>query len=187
MEINYCDQQSLLQIAKQSIFNGLKSGCAIVPDSKAYSIQLQAHISTFVTLNINASLRGCVGSLNASKPLVNDVAEHAYAAAFLDSRFPPLNNKEFDILEYHISILAPPQELQVESEEALLHRLRPGVDGVVLAEGSMRSTFLPAVWKKIPDPAQFIRQLKIKGGFPVTYWSDKIKVETYTVFEFSSA
>ena len=117
---------------------------------------------------------------------MEDVAENAFAAAFRDPRFPPLRPDEYPRLEYHISILNPPEPMTVTSEADLLQQLRPGVDGLVLIEGARRATFLPSVWEQLPDPRQFLAHLKMKAGLPADYWSDSLRFERYTVEEFGS-
>ena len=132
-------------------------------------------------LAVDGRLRGCVGSLQARLPLVADVAQSAFAAAFRDTRFAPLGPAEADDLDIHISILSPLEPLVVASEAELLETLRPGVDGLVLCEGALRGTFLPAVWERLPDPRQFVQELKRKAGLQGDYWSPTLELQRYTV------
>ena len=118
--------------------------------------------------------------LEACRPLVEDVAENACAAAFDDPRFEPLSKEEFDELDIHISVLSPPEEMTFVSEKDLLERVRPGVDGLILQEGGRRGTFLPSVWEELPDKELFLMHLKMKAGLPNTYWSDSLRVFRYT-------
>jgi len=131
-------------------------------------------------------LRGCIGTLQAYRPLVEDVAKNAYAAAFRDPRFAALSAHEFAQLHYHISILNPTEALRVNNEAELLAQLRPGVDGLVLEDQHYRSTFLPAVWENLPQPKQFVQHLKEKAGLPASYWSETIRFERYTVEDIES-
>ena len=114
------------------------------------------------------------------QPLIEDVAENAWAAAFRDPRFAPLSQAEFPRLEIHISILSPPQAMSYSSQQDLLTQIRPGIDGLILEEGYRRGTFLPSVWESLPEAADFLSHLKLKAGLPANYWSDKIKVSRYT-------
>ncbi|HEB86563.1 MAG TPA: AmmeMemoRadiSam system protein A [Gammaproteobacteria bacterium] len=184
--IDHKNQNILLDIARASISNGLKQGRSLPIRLGDYPSALQAPRASFVTLQINAQLRGCIGSLEAFRPLVEDVAENAFAAAFRDPRFPPVTEKEFDQLDYHISILSPSEPLEFKSENDLLNKLRPGVDGLVLEEGGRRGTFLPSVWESLPHPRQFLAQLKVKAGLPADYWSNSIKVKRYVVEDVNS-
>ncbi len=177
-------RRTLLEIAAASIDYGLAHGRPLAVDSASYPEALQAPGAAFVTLTRGGELRGCIGSLEATRPLVEDVAQNAHAAAFRDPRFPPLSPVERDGLSIHISVLTPPEPLEVDSEEALLAAMRPGVDGFVLQEGNRRGTFLPSVWESLPEPRDFLRHLKLKAGLPPDHWSDAIRVQRYTVEEF---
>ena len=135
--------------------------------------------ASFVTLHRQGELRGCIGHLEGVQPLVVDVAENAFAAAFRDPRFPPLAEPELAGLALHISVLTPATELEFESEQDLVAQLRPGIDGLILQEGAARGTFLPSVWESLPDPHQFLAQLKRKAGLPSDHWSERIRVFRY--------
>jgi AmmeMemoRadiSam system protein A len=151
---------------------------------EVYPPRLAAKGAVFVTLLKDGELRGCVGSLDARRPLVEDVAAHAWDAAFSDDRFAPLRPEELAELSMQICMLVPPETLDVHSDEELAAALRPGIDGVILEEGHRRATFLPSVWSQIPDPARFVHFLKRKGGWPDRYWSPALRVWRYEVEEF---
>ena len=135
----------------------------------------------FVTLSQEGKLRGCIGSLEAWRALREDVRANARAAAFSDPRFPPLAQDELARIRVEVSLLTPPQPLSFAGEEEALRQLRPGVDGVVLEQGSHRSTFLPQVWESLPDPRQFLAQLKIKAGLPPDFRSKDLRLSRYQV------
>ena len=179
------EQQELLkQIAMDSVAYGLNHSSPLPVEIHDYPDELTALRATFVTLKINNQLRGCIGTLVAVSPLVVDVANNAYSAAFRDHRFHAVTKKEFPDLQYHISILEHPQTMQVKDEQDLLNQIKVGQDGLVLHEGQQRSTFLPSVWESLNDPREFIEQLKLKAGLPRHYWSDSIHFERYRVEEF---
>jgi AmmeMemoRadiSam system protein A len=180
------DRQTLLQVAANSIRHGLDTGLALTVKVADYSSALQQPGASFITLTIQHQLRGCIGMLEATRPLVEDVAQNAYAAAFKDSRFPPLRAAEYDQLEYHISILNPAEPIEFESEADLLQQLRPGIDGLVLEDGGRRATFLPSVWESLPHAVDFLRHLKMKAGLPSDYWSNTLRAQRYTVEEFGN-
>jgi len=180
------DQQTLLQVAADSIRHGLETGNALKVEVTDYSAALQQPGASFVTLTIQRQLRGCIGRLQATRPLVEDVAQNAYSAAFEDSRFLPLNDTEYDQLEYHISILNPAEPLEFDSETDLLQQLRPGVDGLILEDRGRRATFLPSVWDSLPSAADFLRHLKMKAGLSPDYWSNTLRAQRYTVEEFGN-
>ncbi len=173
------ERRTLLDLARASVRKGL-CGEELVVRPEAYPPALSAPRASFVTLKVDGRLRGCIGSLEARLPLVVDVVRNAHAAAFRDPRFPALTWPEFERLDVHLSLLTPSEPLAADSEEALSAQLRPGVDGVVLSEGIRRGTFLPSVWQELPDPREFLRQLKLKAGLPADYWSPTLRIERYT-------
>ncbi|HEX22747.1 MAG TPA: AmmeMemoRadiSam system protein A [Chromatiales bacterium] len=181
-----CEEEcSLLhKVARASIEHGIETGRPLTVDIARYPHPLREPRATFVTLNEHGQLRGCIGSLEAVRPLVEDVAHNAYAAAFSDPRFPPLQASELADLDVHISVLSPATPMQFHSEEDLIRQLRPGVDGLILEDGYHRGTFLPAVWESLPDPHDFLQHLKLKAGLPADYWSDTIRVSRYTTESF---
>jgi AmmeMemoRadiSam system protein B/AmmeMemoRadiSam system protein A len=173
-------RRRLTKLARDSIVHGLEQGRPLPVESTSWPASVRRPGASFVTLNRHQQLRGCIGSLNAHRPLPLDIAENAYSAAFKDPRFQPLEASELDALEIHISRLSVPQPLQYSSPSQLLAQLRPGIDGLILREGSYRGTFLPSVWESIPERDAFLAQLKRKAGLPADYWSDTIQVERYT-------
>lgn len=134
----------------------------------------------FVTLEKNGSLRGCIGSLEARLPLVEDVAKNTVSAAFADPRFPPLQSSEMNDVQISLSVLSPAEAMTVSDEEDLLRQLRPDIDGLILQDGYNRATFLPSVWQQLPQKQQFLNHLKQKAGFGTSYWSDSLKFWRYT-------
>lgn len=178
------ERDTLLSVAWASLRQGLAGGGPLAVRPEVYPPKLAANGAVFVTLQKDGDLRGCIGSLEARRPLVEDVAHHAWDAAFNDPRFAPLRPEELEGLSLHISMLVPPQPLEVTSETELVSLLRPGIDGLILEEGHRRATFLPQVWSQIPDPARFVRFLKRKGGWPERYWSPQMRVWRYEVEEF---
>ncbi len=180
MSLTEENRQRLLQLARESIEHGLQTGRPLPVRLQDYPPELTEPRATFVTLEKNHQLRGCIGMLEAIQPLVQDIAENAFSAAFRDPRFPPLEAGELSDLSIHLSILSPAEELTFASQEDLLAQLRPGIDGLILQEGHRRGTFLPTVWDSLPTSDQFLRHLKQKAGLPPDYWSDTLKVFRYT-------
>ena len=179
------DKKKLIEIAKESIAYGLVHNLRLAVDIKHAPAALQKNRASFVTLNIGGQLRGCIGTLEAYRPLIEDVSENAYSAAFQDPRFNPVSESEYEQLEYHISILEPAEDFPVTSEEELLQQLRPGIDGLILEDGYHRATFLPSVWESLPTAKAFLHHLKLKAGLPENYWSDTIRFQRYEVEAFS--
>jgi len=176
------ERGQLRDVARASIEEGLRSGVALVLEPSDYAPILRAQRATFVTLRTKSSgeLRGCVGGLEAKLSLISAVAQSAFNAAFRDPRFPPLRSDEFSDLDIHLSVLSPLKAMEVSSERELCQRLRPGVDGLVLADGSHSATFLPDVWESLSEPQRFVRELKRKAGLTSDHWSPSMRVQLYT-------
>jgi AmmeMemoRadiSam system protein B/AmmeMemoRadiSam system protein A len=171
---------TLLEVAAKSIEGALDEGHEVAIAAEDYSERLRVEQACFVTLHVGGKLRGCMGSLEATEPLVVNVARNAYAAAFRDPRFGRMTRDEFPRLEIHVSLLSRPEELNFTSEDDLLSQMRPGIDGLTLVEGGRRGTLLPSVWKSVGGPREFLEHLKRKAGLKANYWSDSIRVERYT-------
>ncbi|MDX8390979.1 MAG: AmmeMemoRadiSam system protein A [Mariprofundaceae bacterium] len=148
-------------------------------------IWLNKHRASFVSLHKNSALRGCIGSLAAHRPLIEDVTSNAVAAAFHDPRFTPLTADEFDMINIEVSLLSLPEKLLFANETELLDQLRPHIDGLILAYGNQRATFLPQVWAQLPKAQQFLAHLKQKAGLPPDFWHPDIEISRYTVEAFS--
>jgi len=173
----------MLGIARDVIVAGTGQRQACVDrDNLAGPINEQG--ACFVTLRKHRQLRGCIGSLEARRPLIDDLVENAYAAAFRDPRFPPVDDDEIAYVHIHISVLSPAVPMQFESEPELLSLIRPGIDGLILEAGHHRGTFLPSVWEQVADAREFLAHLKLKAGLPAQYWSDAVRVSRYTTESF---
>jgi AmmeMemoRadiSam system protein A len=140
--------------------------------------------ASFVTLRRGGKLRGCIGSLEARRPLAVDVAHNAVAAATRDPRFSPLDAAEEADLEIKISVLTPPEALAVHSRGELVATATPGVDGLLIEAGRHRGTFLPTVWEQLPDVDDFLDQLWAKAGLEPGAWPADLRVARYRSEEF---
>lgn len=171
----------LLELARQSLAYGAKTGKPPNVDLNGFPTVLRAPGASFVTLEKAGRLRGCIGSLEAQRPLARDVVENSFRAGFRDPRFPAITETELQAgIDCSLSLLSAPAPMTLRDESDLLARLRPGIDGLILADGARRATFLPQVWDQLPEPRQFLSQLKRKAGMPPDYWSDTITVARYT-------
>jgi AmmeMemoRadiSam system protein A len=173
------DKQSLLALARESIEAGLERRALAPAPQREVAPTLRAHRAAFVTLYVKGTLRGCVGSIEPCYPLFVEVWRNAAAAAFSDPRFPPLTRAEWPEAALHISVLEPLQPIPASSEQALLERLHPGHDGLVLQLDTARATFLPSVWEQLPAPQDFLTQLKAKAGWPAAFWSPRMQAWRY--------
>jgi AmmeMemoRadiSam system protein A len=179
------DKKKLLYFAKQTLLTAFD-----LADFDFQNADYPSHLAekgaSFVTLTIQEQLRGCIGTLSAYQPLVQDVCEHVLAAAFHDPRFPPLSVSELDAVEIEISYLTPPVDLSYSDAEDLKRKLMPGQDGVILSDGYRRATYLPQVWEQLPDVEVFLGSLCRKMGAKEHLWKKKhLVVETYRAVHFS--
>ncbi|NQV28786.1 MAG: AmmeMemoRadiSam system protein A [Rhodopirellula sp.] len=182
-QVNRLERDTLLKIAVDAMLVPLKAGEILRVDGSQHSPALRQSVATFVTLLLNGNLHGCCGSVLPQESLIENVAHSAYAAAFCDGRFEPLEAHELPRLELHISLLSHPQPMHFDDEVDLLNQLRPEVDGLILNFQSHQGVFLPAVWEHIPDRHAFLNQLKIKAGLAPAFWSSAIRVQRFTVEE----
>ena len=164
MMLGAAQRQTLLAVARTAIDHGLEHRRAPFISITDYDPSLQEHASSFVTLRLERILRGCIGGLEPHQPLVTDVAQHAYAAAFSDARFDPLQSEELAGLEIHVSVLSRLEPVAYDGEKALLAALEPQVHGLVIELDGRRATFLPSVWPSFDNGEQFLLQLKHKAG-----------------------
>jgi len=179
------ERQTLLVLAREAIQESLSGKPRLALDISTLPARLQEPGATFVTLTIKGDLRGCIGTLAARQSLAEDVREHAAAAATQDFRFPPLKLDELPLIKIEISRLTEPKDLDYQSPQDLVSRLRPNIDGVTLNDGFHRATFLPQVWSKLPDPEEFLDHLCQKMGVNADSWrTHPLKVQTYQVEEF---
>ncbi|MEZ5599023.1 MAG: AmmeMemoRadiSam system protein B [Pseudomonadales bacterium] len=186
-EYDATSRRLLLDIARDSIAQGLRSGQPLAPDLDALPPQLTRNRATFVTIRRGGRLRGCIGSISACQPLALDVAESAFKSAFRDPRFASLAAHELRDLDIEISVLSPLARLPVRSNEELLATLVPRVDGLILDDGRRRAVFLPKVWESLPQAGELVAQLKLKGGWTGSYWSEAMRAYRFRSEEFDSS
>ncbi|MDO8376644.1 MAG: AmmeMemoRadiSam system protein A [Aquabacterium sp.] len=174
--------QALLTGARASIAEALGLSAPARTDHP----RLRQMGASFVTLHdARGDLRGCIGQLEAWRPLGEDVHHNALAAAFSDRRFSPVTAAEYPQLHIEVSVLAPMQPLPASATAAeAAGRLQPGIDGVLLDWHGQRGTFLPQVWAQLPDAVEFLRALRQKAGLPPDFWATDIQLWRYQVIAF---
>jgi len=172
--------RALIALARAAIESSLFATREIQSDSP----WLEQCGATFVTLTKDGQLRGCIGSLEAARPLATDVAQNALGAAFRDPRFPRLAADEWPRCRIEVSLLSASQRLEFADEAELLAQLEPGVDGVILEADNRRATFLPQVWESLPDKRAFLAELVKKAGLPADTRLGRCKVSRYRVAKF---
>ena len=134
---------------------------------------------SFITLTIDKNLRGCIGTIRAHRPLILDIAQNSYAAAFRDHRFRPVQASELKTMQMSLSLLTPTEDMSFSSQEDLESQLRPGIDGVIISDGDKGATYLPEVWEGFSDARSFLSSLKKKAGMAEDYWSENFAAKTY--------
>ena len=175
--------QTLLPIARASIAGALGQHL----DAREEAPWLQEPGACFVTLTQQGELRGCIGTLEARRPLLADVKANARAAAFQDPRFSPLVARELEHTEIEVSLLSSMQAMAFSSQADALAQLRPGVDGVLFEYGHFRATFLPQVWEQLPAASAFMAHLKRKAGLSPDFWAPDVRMQRYTVSKWKEA
>lgn len=169
--------RALLIRARNAIAAELGAPTVPEPDDPA----LEQPGATFVTLTQDGHLRGCIGSLEASRPLAVDVRANARAAAFGDPRFAPLRPSELQHTRVEVSLLSRAERVDFTDEQDAVAKLRPDVDGVILEWDGKRGTFLPQVWENLREPQLFLNLLKQKAGLPADFWSPDLRLYRYEV------
>ncbi len=179
-------REPLVDIAQQSIRHGIKNGNCPNVEVLGFPHPMRTLRRTFVSVHTGGQLRGCVGSLAANNPLIADVVQNAYRAAFEDKRFKPLSEDDLAETDISVSILSTPRAMSFRDEADLVAQIQPDTDGLILQDGQKRGIFLPVVWQQIATPQDFLRHLKNKAGLPLDHWSDGLKVWRYTTESFGA-
>jgi len=173
--------RTLVAIARAAIESALdQKEAPPLPDAG----WLKLRGAAFVTLTKGGQLRGCIGSLEIGRPLGEDAAANARAAAFEDPRFPKLTRAEWPEVSVEVSVLSAPRPMRFADEADLLAQLKPGEDGVILEHDGKRATYLPQVWEGIPDKRIFLSELIKKAGLPADTRLARCKLQRYRVRKF---
>ena len=175
--------QLLIRLARKTIAESLGKKMPEAEWEKELSKPpFTRHSGTFVTLNKNRSLRGCIGCLTTEESIAEGVRRNAANAAFCDPRFRPLSAAELDDITIEISVLTEPQPLSYTDADDLKAKLRVKVDGVILGKGGSRATFLPQVWDQLPNSDDFLTSLCRKASIPGDSWKkSRLDISTYQV------
>jgi len=184
IELSLPERRTLLEVARGALTHGLTSPRPLRPTLELAAPALRRDSAVFVTLTHAGSLRGCIGSLEASAPLLWAVADAAHGAGFRDPRFAAVEEQEVAGLHIEISVLSPLEPLDVADRAGLASILRPRLDGVLLRAGERGATFLPRVWEQLPDREQFLDQLFIKAGFAAREWPEELLCFRYETQSF---
>lgn len=167
----------VIDVCKKSILAGFSKETSKFRRIPAVFAQLGA---CFVTLEKEGNLRGCIGSIIANRPLIEDLVKNAQNSAFSDPRFQPVKEDEFEHLSVNVSLLSAPQKMTFDDESDLLNQIRPFVDGIIIKDGPYQAVYLPSVWEQIQDKTVFLDSLKIKAGMPPKYFSPTFEAYRFT-------
>lgn len=173
--------QTLLEIARESVEHAVLG----TPEADYDEAWLWEPGATFVTLRHHGALRGCLGTLEAHRPLIEDLRHNARAVTSRDPRFSPLTPEELAETSVEVSLLSPLEEVPCDSEGDAERQMSAGRDGWYLTLGSHSGTFLPQVWDSLALPGEFLRRLKEKAGLPPGGWDPEIRLWRYTVSKWS--
>ena len=175
------EKDLLLRTAADAIEYGVQHHHPLAVEVELLPPVLREPGACFVTLHLHGQLRGCIGTTRAYRPLIQDVAENAFAASQRDPRFPPLDRKELPDIDLSLSILTPPEPMRFRDEADLLEQLVPGRDGLIIEDDGCHATFLPQVWEQLPDPQDFLSRLKQKAGLRPGQRSRTLAAQRYRV------
>ena len=177
------NKEALLSIVRNALNLAAEKHEIYHPNRNDFNDVLFNRGASFVTLKKNNRLRGCIGSLLPINAIAVDLANNTFAAAMNDARFSPVTQDELKDIEFSIALLTNFEEMEFNSEQDLLSKIKPNIDGILIKDGERQGLFLPAVWKEIPDKQEFLTELKIKAGLSPTYWSDRVKVFRFRTVE----
>lgn len=178
-------RRTLLELAAETVQEALATGRGRLPDPRGVAPELRALTATFVTLERDSNLLGCIGTLVPVRPLVVDVAHNALAAAFDDPRLPSVTQDDYADMSIKVSVLSELEPLRAASYDDTVGAVRTGIDGLVVASGPYRATLLPSVWPRVRDATEFVEILWRKAGLTPGAWPRGTRVLGYTTEEFS--
>lgn len=181
------DRSRLLEVARRSITRGLNLPAPDTLPEGEWPSRLLAPRAAFITLTLSGELRGCCGTTEPQRTLVEEVWRSAWLSAFADPRFAPVAAAEVASLRIAISVLGALEPIACGSEAELIESLVPGVDGLVFRCGAARATFLPAVWQSLKEPREFVAQLRRKAGLQGPVWPAGMTAFRYRTETFDSA
>lgn len=179
------DAELLLDLADDAILDGLLGRPATVPSEQLLPAALRVRTGLFVTLTVAGDLNGCIGSIDGELSLAHAAVRHAWSAAFADPRLEALTPRDYRELTIEVSVLSPLVTMPASTRLQVIEGLRPGVDGLVIAEGRRRAVFLPSVWEQLPEPATFLRHLQAKARMSPGSWSDTMQAWRFSATKYA--
>jgi len=164
----------LVSLARKAIETYLKTGEIIKPPENVPE-KLREKCGVFVTINTvrndHRELRGCIGYPYPTDPLINAVIDSAISSATRDPRFPPMTFDELDHVVFEVSVLTPPEPINVENPSEYPSKIKIGRDGLIVERGFFKGLLLPQVpveWQW--NEEEFLCQCCMKAGLPPDCW-----------------
>ncbi|HDN05576.1 TIGR00296 family protein [Candidatus Bathyarchaeota archaeon] len=174
LQLSLEEGEFLVKLARKAVEEYLKNRSRIkVP--RETSEKLLRKCGVFVTINSvkkgKKELRGCIGFPYPTTPLAEAVIDAAISSATQDPRFYPVSLNELDSLVFEVSVLTPPQKVNVEKPSEYPSKIKVGEDGLIVERGVFKGLLLPQVpieWKW--DEEEFLCQCCVKAGLPPDCW-----------------
>ena len=176
-ELSLEEGKFLTQLARNAVKEYLTTGKTVKPPENTPK-KLFEHCGVFVTINNlkngEKTLRGCIGYPYPTNPLVEAVIDSAISAATRDPRFHPLSLKELDKVVFEVSVLTPPELIEVKKPEEYVAKIKVGEDGLIVEKSFFKGLLLPQVpveWGWCEE--EFLCHCCIKAGLPPDSWLTK--------------
>jgi uncharacterized protein (TIGR00296 family) len=176
-ELSLEEGKFLSQLARNAVKEYLATGKTVKTPENTPK-KLFEHCGVFVTINSLKNgekiLRGCIGYPNPTKPLAEAVIDSAISAATRDPRFHPLSLKEFGNVVFEVSVLTPPELIEVKKPEEYVAKIKVGEDGLIVEKGFFKGLLLPQVpveWGWCEE--EFLCRCCVKAGLPPDSWLTK--------------
>jgi len=170
-EYSDVERTELLKLARQAIASSLRGQRFEAGPQSPHLAELRG---AFTTLHRQGKLRGCIGYVEARKPLYQTVIETAQAAAFEDPRFQPVRPEELPELQIEISVMSPLAEIAAEDVQV-------GVHGLLLSQHGRRGLLLPQVATEYSlSREEFLQETCRKAGLPGDAWQNGARIEAFT-------
>ena len=173
-ELSLQEGKFLIDLARNTVKRYLETGKTVKAPEDTTK-KLFEHCGVFVTINSlkngEKKLRGCIGYPYPTSPLVEAVIDSAINAATRDPRFYPLSSSELDKVVFEVSVLTPPEEVEVGNPKEYLAKIKVGEDGLIVEKGGYKGLLLPQVpveWEWCEE--EFLCQCCVKAGLPPDSW-----------------
>ena len=176
-ELSLDEGKFLINLARNTVKEYLENGKTLKPPKDTPKRLLES-CGVFVTINSfrngQKELRGCIGYPYPTNPLAEAVIDSAINAATQDPRFYPLSPDELDRVTFEVSVLTPPEPVEVNNPKEYISKIKVGEDGLIVEKGFYKGLLLPQVpveWGWCEE--EFLCQCCVKAGLPPDSWLTK--------------